>query len=79
MNLTCLLYVVLKTMRVQAHVFDFLSSHAMMTEYEHYLNETRLKETGRETERENSKTLFYKDCSLGSVKNLSNNYSLLSF
>ena len=24
-------------------------------------------------ERENSKTLFYKDCSLGSVKNLSNN------
>ena len=30
---------------------------------------------GRERERENSnwKTLFYKDCSLGSVKNLSNN------
>ena len=35
----------------------------------------------RERERENlkSKTLFYKDCSLGSVKNLSNNKSLLSY
>ena len=31
--------------------------------------------TNRERERENSnvKTLFYKDCSLGLVKNLSNN------
>ena len=29
-------------------------------------------ETDRERERENSKTLFCKDCSLGSVKNLSN-------
>ena len=27
----------------------------------------------RERENSNSKTLFYKDCSLGSVKNLSNN------
>ena len=27
----------------------------------------------------NSKTLFYKDCSLGSVKNLSDNWSLLSY
>ena len=36
-------------------------------------------ETETETERENSnsKTIFYKGCSLGSVKNLSNNYSLL--
>ena len=30
------------------------------------------RQTVRERERENSKTLFYKDCSLGSVKNLSN-------
>ena len=28
---------------------------------------------GRERENSNSQTLFYKDCSLGSVKNLSNN------
>ena len=36
---------------------------------------------GREGEKSNSnsKTLFYKDCSLGSVKNLSNNESLLSY
>ena len=27
----------------------------------------------RETENSNSKTLFYKDCNLGSVKNLSKN------
>ena len=27
----------------------------------------------RERENSNSKTLFYKDCSLGSVKNLPNN------
>ena len=27
----------------------------------------------RENSNSNSKTLFYKDCSLGSVKNLSNN------
>ena len=35
----------------------------------------RERERGREGERENlnSKTLFYKDCSLGSVKNLCNN------
>ena len=34
----------------------------------------------RERERAlNLKTLFYKDCSLGSVKNLSNNQSLLSY
>ena len=33
----------------------------------------------REGERENLKTLFYKDCSLGSDKNLSNKYSLLSY
>ena len=35
----------------------------------------RGKTRGMEGERENSnsKTLFYKDCSLGSVKNLSNN------
>ena len=33
------------------------------------------KQTDRQTAREkfNLKTLFYKDCSLGSVKNLSNN------
>ena len=31
----------------------------------------RDRERERETERENSNTLFYKDCSLGSVKNLS--------
>ena len=33
------------------------------------------RQTDRQTETENSnsKTLFYKDCSLGSVKNLSNN------
>ena len=40
------------------------------------VEELRLKkrEGGGEGERENSnsKTLFYKDCSLGSVKNLSN-------
>ena len=30
-------------------------------------------ECGRERENSNSKTLFYKDCSLGSLKNLSNN------
>ena len=30
-------------------------------------------ERERERERENLKTLFYKDCSLGSVKNISNN------
>ena len=28
---------------------------------------------GREGERESTETLFYNDCSLGSVKNLSNN------
>ena len=41
----------------------------------------RQRERERERERWNSisKTLFYKDCSLGSVKNLSNNYSLLSY
>ena len=33
----------------------------------------RDREREREGERENSETLFYKDCSLGSVKNLSNN------
>ena len=31
------------------------------------------RETQRERERESSKTLSYKDCSLGSVKNLFNN------
>ena len=38
-------------------------------------NYTGERERERERERENSnlKTLFYKDCSLGSVKNLSNN------
>ena len=37
-------------------------------------------ERARERERENSnsKILFYKDCSLGSFKNLPNNQSLLS-
>ena len=43
----------------------------------------RERQTDRQTEtqRENSntKTLFYKDCSLGSVKNLSINWSLLSY
>ena len=34
----------------------------------------RDRQTDRQTE--NSKTLFYKDCGLGSMKNLSNNYSL---
>ena len=35
----------------------------------------RQRQVGRQAGRENSnsKTLFYKDCSLGSVKNLSNN------
>ena len=33
----------------------------------------RLHVRARERENSNSKTLFYKDCSLGSVKNLSNN------
>ena len=33
----------------------------------------RETETETETERENSETLFYEYCSLGSVKNLSNN------
>ena len=32
-----------------------------------------------ENSRLNSKTLFYKECSLGSDKNLSNNLSLLSY
>ena len=31
------------------------------------------RQTNRERENSNSKTLFYKDCSLGSVKNLTNN------
>ena len=31
------------------------------------------RERERERERENLKILFFKDCSLGSVKNLSNN------
>ena len=31
------------------------------------------EEEEEERENSNSKTLFYKDCSLGSVKNLSNN------
>ena len=35
--------------------------------------ERERRERERERERENSNTLFYKDCSLGSVKNLSNN------
>ena len=30
-------------------------------------------QTDRQTDNANSKTLFYKDCSLGSVKNLSSN------
>ena len=39
----------------------------------HHLRErARDREMATEKERENSKTLFYKDCSLGSVKNLSN-------
>jgi len=48
----------------------------------------RERETETETERDrdrqrensnaNSKTLFYKNCSYGSVKNRSNNWSLLS-
>ena len=33
----------------------------------------REREKERERENSNSKTFFYKDCSLGSVKNLSNN------
>ena len=33
----------------------------------------REREGERERENSNSKTLFYKDCSLGSFKNLSNN------
>ena len=33
----------------------------------------RASESERERENSNSKILFYKDCSLGSVKNLSNN------
>ena len=37
------------------------------------------RERERENSNSNSKTLFYKDCSLGSVKNLSNNLSLLSY
>ena len=39
------------------------------------------REGGRDGENLNlnSKTLFYKDCSLGSDKNLSNNESLLSY
>ena len=32
-----------------------------------------VRQTDRQTENSNSKTLFYKDCSLGSVKKLSNN------
>ena len=32
----------------------------------------RERKRDRQTENSNSKTLFYKDCSLGSVKNLSN-------
>ena len=38
-------------------------------------NHNLFEEKGGEVERENSnlKTSFYKDCSLGSVKNLSNN------
>ena len=31
------------------------------------------RESLRESENSNSKTLFYKDCSFGLVKNLSNN------
>ena len=50
-NLACLLYAVLEAMHVQAHVFDFLSSHAVMIEYEHCLNETCLKDTEREGSR----------------------------
>ena len=33
----------------------------------------RERETERDRENSNSENLFYKDCSLGSVKNLSNN------
>ena len=33
----------------------------------------RERDWERERERENSKTLFHKDCSLGSVKNLTTN------
>ena len=33
----------------------------------------REREGGRENSNSNSNTLFYKDCSLGSVKNLSDN------
>ena len=33
----------------------------------------RKRERERDRKNSNSKTLFYKDCSLGSVKNLSNN------
>ena len=33
----------------------------------------RARDAQRENSNSNSKTLFYKDCSLGSVKNLSNN------
>ena len=39
----------------------------------------RKTETETHRENSNSKTLFYKDCSLASVKNVSNNWSLLSF
>ena len=41
-------------------------------------NRKRVRCTWHANSNSNSKTLFYKDCSLGLVKNLSNNLSLLS-
>ena len=49
----------------------------------HHLYTYKLeKETGRErgeNSNSNSKILFYKDCGLGLVKNMSNKKSLLSY
>ena len=45
------------------------------TQTDRQIDRERHRQTDRDThtENSNSKTLFYKDCGLGSVKNLSNN------
>ena len=50
-----------------------LSHHTVMLMGHLGLIPERERERERERESLNSKTLFYKDCSLGSAKNLSNN------
>ena len=57
---------------------DFLgtkdSQIEKLTEMDKWRDGQREGETDRQTDKSNSKTLFYKDCSLGLVKNLTTSF-----